>query len=401
MQNLHTSTISWLLWCDLSMAKPRAFISSTYYDLKHLRLALEGFVESLGFESVLSEKGSIAYAPDVPLDESCYREAQQADLMVLIVGGRYGSERSDGNEKRESGFYNRYDSITREEFRAAVANHVPLYIAIERGVDAEYQTFLRNRESHAVVYAHVDSVNIFHMIEEIRSLPNNNPVFAFDRFHELQVWLREQWAGLFQDLLRKISSQVQIATLAVQVNELAETNKTFKRYLESLMTEVTPEKSEDLINQESERLREVQQFSEIAENRFVKFVVRSLKLGLIDIGHNLLAADSVDALFNGLLNAAPSNNRPSVFQSAWKTNREMMISDINQARETLGAGPLEWSVLTPIVSEPESPEPHAQSVVKTKVSPNQATTKPAKKKPAKKKPNAQERDKASDSKDPQ
>ena len=47
------------------MAKPRVFVSSTYYDLKHLRSSLENFVESLGFEPVLSEKGDIAYAPDV------------------------------------------------------------------------------------------------------------------------------------------------------------------------------------------------------------------------------------------------------------------------------------------------------------------------------------------------
>ena len=28
------------------MAKPRVFVSSTYYDLKHLRSALESFIES-------------------------------------------------------------------------------------------------------------------------------------------------------------------------------------------------------------------------------------------------------------------------------------------------------------------------------------------------------------------
>ncbi len=52
------------------MAKPRIFISSTYYDLKHLRASLENFVESLGFDAILSEKGNIAYAPDIALDES-------------------------------------------------------------------------------------------------------------------------------------------------------------------------------------------------------------------------------------------------------------------------------------------------------------------------------------------
>lgn len=72
------------------MAKPRVFISSTYYDLKHVRASLEVFVEGLGFEPILAEHGSIPYDPSQPLDESCYREAQSSDILVLIVGGDMG-----------------------------------------------------------------------------------------------------------------------------------------------------------------------------------------------------------------------------------------------------------------------------------------------------------------------
>lgn len=53
------------------MAKPRVFVSSTYYDLKHIRTSMELFIRSLGYEPILSEKGDIAFTPDKPLDESC------------------------------------------------------------------------------------------------------------------------------------------------------------------------------------------------------------------------------------------------------------------------------------------------------------------------------------------
>ncbi|HDI3138782.1 TPA: DUF4062 domain-containing protein, partial [Vibrio cholerae] len=38
------------------MAKPRIFISSTYYDLKHIRSDLERFISEQGYDAVLNEK---------------------------------------------------------------------------------------------------------------------------------------------------------------------------------------------------------------------------------------------------------------------------------------------------------------------------------------------------------
>src|SRR3989442_14913498 len=102
------------------MARPRVFLSSTYYDRKYIRAELEGFIESLGFEPVLSEKGHIAYLFDQPLDESCYREARDADIFVLLVGGRYGSAASNQHVLNPT-FHDRYDSITRKEYAAATA----------------------------------------------------------------------------------------------------------------------------------------------------------------------------------------------------------------------------------------------------------------------------------------
>jgi hypothetical protein len=38
------------------MAWPRVFVSSTYYDLKHIRASLSSVIDTLGYESVFSEK---------------------------------------------------------------------------------------------------------------------------------------------------------------------------------------------------------------------------------------------------------------------------------------------------------------------------------------------------------
>jgi len=113
------------------MAKPRVFVSSTYYDLKHIRASLDLFVDSLGFEPVLSEKGDIAYTPDRALDESCFREAESADIFVIIVGGRYGSEAGGTNRKLPPTFFDRYESITKKEYESAASRDIPIYVLIE------------------------------------------------------------------------------------------------------------------------------------------------------------------------------------------------------------------------------------------------------------------------------
>ncbi len=48
------------------MAKPRVFVSSTYYDLKHIRNSVETFIENLGYDAVLFESGDIPFHHDAP-----------------------------------------------------------------------------------------------------------------------------------------------------------------------------------------------------------------------------------------------------------------------------------------------------------------------------------------------
>ena len=157
------------------MAKPRVFVSSTYYDLKDIRSSLDNFIQSLGYDPILSEKGDIAYAPDRALDESCYRAVENVDIFVLIIGGRYGSAAGAEEAAPSEDFFQRYDSITKMEYEAASRRDVPTYILIDSNVYAEYGTFLKNRGNEDINYAHVDSANIFRLIEERRGLTVSIP----------------------------------------------------------------------------------------------------------------------------------------------------------------------------------------------------------------------------------
>ncbi|MBK6634488.1 MAG: DUF4062 domain-containing protein [Chitinophagaceae bacterium] len=100
------------------MAKPRVFVSSTYYDLKHIRRHIESFIKLMGYESVLFESGDIPFHHDQPLDESCYAEIDSCHILILIIGGKYGSvASSDGTPKEIEHIdkvYDYYNSITKK-----------------------------------------------------------------------------------------------------------------------------------------------------------------------------------------------------------------------------------------------------------------------------------------------
>ncbi|MDD5272831.1 MAG: DUF4062 domain-containing protein, partial [Methylovulum sp.] len=248
------------------MARPRIFVSSTYYDLKHIRASLEAFIDSLGYEAVLFESGDIAFRHDQPLDESCYQEIQNCHILVLIIGGRYGSATSDTAKQipidcEET--YKRFNSITRKEYETARERDVPIFIFVDKNVLAEYQTFKRNRENSTISYAYVDSTNIFLLLDEILAQRRNNFIRGFEKFDDIATWLRDQWAGLFADFLSRTKSDAVLADLGVQIGDLRQVTLVLREYSEAIIQKIQPENFEGIISEQQQKLRktQIQRFS--------------------------------------------------------------------------------------------------------------------------------------------
>ncbi|WP_152007941.1 DUF4062 domain-containing protein [Hoeflea sp. EC-HK425] len=327
------------------MARTRVFVSSTYYDLKHIRASLDGFIESLGFESILSEKGGVTYAPDLPLDESCYIEVGNVDLFVIIIGGRYGSETSS-SKPIDKNFYKKYESVTKREFEEAASRDTPIYILIDSSVYSEYQTYQKNRDNESIVYAHVDSINIFKFIEEILSKPKNNPIKSFEKFSDIENWLREQWSGLFRELLHRMSAQKQLSDLNSQVNELQEINSTLKSYLESLMRKIDPDKSDSIIKTESERLEEVSIAGKISRNDLARHIIQYSKreINSEEIISIVRKSNSKEQFLSFLKKKLLSKKPPrsdidEKIESL--SNNPHVIEDVNRMKEIIGLKEIE------------------------------------------------------------
>ncbi|MFA7832314.1 DUF4062 domain-containing protein [Aeromonas dhakensis] len=253
------------------MAKPRIFVSSTYYDLKHIRNSLESFISQFGYESILFESGDIPFHHTQPLDESCYSEINNCHILILIIGGRYGSGVSDDENKENAD--TTYKSITKKEYETAKAKDIPIYIFVDKSVMAEYQTYKENKNNSSIIYAHVDSVGVFHLLDEILNQGRNNLIKDFEKFDDISSWLTDQWAGLFADFLSKRSSEATLKNLSSQVEELKQLSSVLKSYNESIIRKLEPEASTQIITDSDNKLRKLQA-SRLCKEAFIRYILR-------------------------------------------------------------------------------------------------------------------------------
>jgi len=320
--------------------KPRVFVSSTHYDLKYLRTSLQGLIEALGFEPILSEKSAITYDPDSHLDESCYRAASEVDIFVLILGGRYGSPASKQSKRTPSDLTSQYESITQGEYEAAARNGVPIYVLIENNVYADFELFSLNPTVKRLKYPHVDSVNIFHFIKSILDKPMNNPVCRFLTFSDIENFLREQWAGLFRELLRRRSNQLQLATLSAQISALSKLNETLRTYAEAVLHQLQPRDSERLIKREDAKLRDVEAFTEFVIDGHWHELSRLSQRSLEELFSYIKESKSFDGFIERAFGARPNSGDLSEENRRAVMSNEDWRDRANQVRQQLGLGSL-------------------------------------------------------------
>ena len=230
------------------MAKPRIFVSSTYYDLKHIRASLDAFIRTFGYEPVLFESGDILFNTHKPLDESCYSELKTCHMQILIIGGHYGSPDSTSKKKNKSNKdqYELFDSITKREFEAAIEREIPIYFFVDNSVLSEYKTFTKNRDNDSVAYAHVNSINVFLFIDSIYALTSGNYIKGFSNFEDISEWLKSQWAHLLAEFISNNTDQIQLSKLNSSVERLNEITSSLKEYTEAILNKVEPSKAKEI-----------------------------------------------------------------------------------------------------------------------------------------------------------
>lgn len=183
------------------MANPRVFISSTYYDLRNIREDIGNFIRELGYEPVMHDKSNVAYSQNHSLEQSCYDELSTCDIVICIIGNKYGSKSE----------YSNY-SITMEELNKAIKSRKKIYVFISNDVYIENNTYIANINTGSFVPAFADNIKIHEYISEIKKTIRNNPIQPFNTVSDIIDTLKKQLAGLFQYLLVQEASATEAKT---------------------------------------------------------------------------------------------------------------------------------------------------------------------------------------------
>jgi hypothetical protein len=96
----------------------------------------------------------------------------------------------------------------------------------------EYRTYLQNK-NQKIKWAAVEDIKIYNFLEEVFSLPNNNPIMPFETSQDIVFLLREQWAGLFQRMLQQSVAEGSLAA----ARELRQGIETVQRLVELLQSQ--------------------------------------------------------------------------------------------------------------------------------------------------------------------
>lgn len=214
------------------MSCPRIFVSSTYYDLKHVREIIREFIEDLGYESVLSEFSDIFYRPGDTVQNSCLREISSCDIFIVIVGKRYGSCFSGDSL-----------SITHREYIEAQNQSIPIYSFVDLDVLHDYEFHKKNPDSDRYNYRVVEDKGIFRLIKDIQKASTDNALISFISIADILQHLKKQWASLFKSYLQGKQLKASAQKPKVEIHE------NFKEFKEKLKIVGITEVSQDNVNQ--------------------------------------------------------------------------------------------------------------------------------------------------------
>lgn len=177
---------------------PSVFISSTIADLHYLRDGIRDAIEDLAYQPVMSEYGEIGYLNPVTAAESCYRSVKQCQMVILIVGRRYGKVGPDGL------------SVTHREYQTAKAEGLPTITFVEPDVLSFKEVYdAAPTAKFWESFERMDNPNkTFQLLNEISGSETFNAILPFSSVSDAKRRLKRQIAEFVGDRLVDVVSPI-------------------------------------------------------------------------------------------------------------------------------------------------------------------------------------------------
>lgn len=205
------------------MAEMRVFISSTCYDLSLLRSQLRIFIKNMGYEPIMSDYEDILYDPRIHTHTSCVDEVKNCDMLVLIIGSRFGGKATaealnkidfDSLQNESANIEvlkeTKNLSVTQLEVLQAIECGMPVYTFVDKRVWHDHALYEKNKSSDIIdkiIFPSIEKQEtakfIFNFINFVRLRTRGNNIFTFEKGQDIEDILKKQWSGYFQRLLQE------------------------------------------------------------------------------------------------------------------------------------------------------------------------------------------------------
>lgn len=195
----------------------------------------------------MSEYADVLFDPRTHTHTSCVNEVKNCDIMVVIIGSRFGGtsvpqaldqiDPSVLQELSKDPSFITEDkpiSITQLEVLKAIENNIPIYPFVEKKVYYEHEVYEKNKDNpdiiNNIVFPAIDKQDtaqyIFGFLNYIRLRKSGNQFFQFERLQDIENVLKKQWSAYFQRLLYEQRNRDEEAKQIDHLNEQFEDLKT-------------------------------------------------------------------------------------------------------------------------------------------------------------------------------
>jgi hypothetical protein len=206
------------------------------------REQLRSFLLRLGYDPILSEYSDVLFDPRAHTHSSCIQEVPNADMVVLLIGPRFGGKivpEALNHLDMENLISSSFDvtvlqepeklSITQLEVLKAIDSGVPVFAFVEGKVMHDHFVYQKNKELvDQIKFPSLDKPEsakyIFEFINFLTHRNRGNSVVPFNKVEDIENHLKKQWGLLFQKLLREEREQSvesrKIFTITEQIEDL-------------------------------------------------------------------------------------------------------------------------------------------------------------------------------------